>query len=263
MARKVMNGLDLQSQRIVSLGSPSASTDAVNKSYVDNLISGLQWKQAVRAATTANGTLATAFANGQTIDGVTLATGDRILLKDQSTGSENGIYVVQASGAPARASDADGSGELVANATVLVSEGTTQADTAWTCTTNGDITVGTTATAWAQVGGGTTYTAGNGLGLSGGAFSVTAHTGISVTGSGVAIDTSIVARKYAANIGDGSNTTLTVTHNLGSRDVTVSVHDASTYEEVDVDVNKATTNTVELTFATAPSSSAYRCVVVG
>ena len=80
----------------------------------------------VRVATTANGTLATAYANGQTVDGVTLATNDRILLKDQTTGSENGIYEVQATGAPQRAPGYD-TGENVANRTVWVKEGTTNA----------------------------------------------------------------------------------------------------------------------------------------
>jgi hypothetical protein len=120
------------------------------RTYVDDKVAGLSWKQAVRAATTANGTLATAFANGQTIDGVTLATGDRILLKNQSSASENGIYIVAASGAPTRATDADSAAELV-NASVYVSEGSTLADTQWTCTTNATITVNTTALAFAQL----------------------------------------------------------------------------------------------------------------
>jgi hypothetical protein len=128
--------------------TPIGSTDAVNKSYADALAAGLSWKQAVRAATTANGTLATAFANGQTIDGVVLATGDRILIKDQTTASENGIYVVQAAGAPVRATDADSGAELV-NASVVVSEGTLNADKSWTCSTNAPIVPGTTALTFA------------------------------------------------------------------------------------------------------------------
>ena len=127
-----------------------ASTLATAEAYTDAKVAGISWKQAVRAATTANGTLATAFANGQTIDGVTLATGDRILIKNQSSDAENGIYIVAASGAPARASDADSGAELV-NATVYVSEGTTLADTQWTCTTNAPITPGSTALAFAQL----------------------------------------------------------------------------------------------------------------
>jgi hypothetical protein len=126
------------------------ASQKATKTYVDAKVAGLSWKQAVRAATTANGTLATAYANGQVIDGVTLATGNRILLKNQTTGTENGIYIVAASGAPTRATDADSGAELV-NATVYVSEGTTNADTQWTCTTNATIMVGSTSLAFAQL----------------------------------------------------------------------------------------------------------------
>lgn len=138
------------------------ATQKATKTYVDAKVAGLSWKQAVRAATTANGTLATAFENGDAIDGVTLATGDRILLKNQSSGAENGIYVVAASGAPARATDADSGAELV-NASVYVSEGSTLADTQWVCTTNATITVGSTSLAFAQLtsGGGALVAANN------------------------------------------------------------------------------------------------------
>jgi len=280
MATKFLNGVDLASQKIVNLASPSAAADAVNKSYVDNALAGLQWKASCRAATTTTGTLATAYANGSVIDGVTLVTGtayangsvidgvtlvtgDRILLKNQATGSENGFYTVNASGAPTRSTDADGAGELVANATVFVSEGTVNADTAWTCTTNGAITVGTTATAYAQFGGGgSAYTAGNGLGLSANQFSVTAGTGIT-SGANVAIDTAVVVRKYAALIGDGSTTAITVTHSLNTRDVHVAIYDAATFAVVYADVVNTTVNTVTVSFATAPTASAYRVVVFG
>jgi hypothetical protein len=137
-------------------GALAANSDTIiasqkaTRSYVDAKLTGLSWKQAVRAASTANGALATAFANGQVIDGVTLVTGDRILIKFQSTGSDNGIYTVAASGAPARATDADSAAELV-NATCYVSEGSTLADTQWTCTTNAPITLGTTALSFAQL----------------------------------------------------------------------------------------------------------------
>lgn len=262
MATKFLNGIDAASQKIVNLASPSAASDAVNKTYVDNLVAGLQWKPSVRAATTSTGTMATSFASGSVVDGVTLATGDRILVKNQSTASENGIYVVQSSGGPIRASDADGAGELVANATVLVNEGTVNGDTAWTCTTNGSITVGSTATTWAQFGGGGSYTAGNGLALAASQFSVSAGTGITV-GASVGIDTSVVVRKYSANVGDGTSTSITVTHNLNTRDVQVTLYNATTYEEVLPDITHATVNTVTLGFAVAPTASQYRAVVFG
>lgn len=105
----------------------------------------VDFKDSVRVATTTAGTLATSFENGDTVDGVTLATGNRILLKDQSTGSENGIYVVAASGAPTRATDADTSAEVTSGLLVAVNEGTTNADKLFLLTTNDTITLGSTS----------------------------------------------------------------------------------------------------------------------
>lgn len=101
-------------------------------------------KASVRAATTANGTLSTAFANGQTVDGITLATGDRLLIKNQSTQSQNGIYTVNASGAPTRATDFDAWDEIV-GAFVTVESGTVNAGTQWLCNVVSGGTMGTTA----------------------------------------------------------------------------------------------------------------------
>lgn len=125
--------------------------------YVDAAIAGLAWKQSVRAATTVAGTLASSFENGDTIDGVVLATGNRILIKTQADPTENGIYVVAASGTPARASDADSAADI-RQASVYVEEGTTLADTQWTMTANAPITIGATNLTWAQLssGGGVT-----------------------------------------------------------------------------------------------------------
>lgn len=108
----------------------------------------------VRLATTANGTLATAYENGDTLDGVALVTGDRILLKDQSAGAENGVYTVNASGAPTRATDFDSQSDVLGSLT-FVTNGTANADTAWLCTTNATITVGSTALVFAAFGAGT------------------------------------------------------------------------------------------------------------
>lgn len=163
------------------------ATQHAVKTYVDNLLTGLSWKQAVRVATTASGTLASDFENGDTVDGVTLATGDRILIKNQSSATENGIYIVAASGAPARSSDANTGVELV-NATVFVSEGTANADTQWTCTNNTTITIGVTNIAFAQVSGAGTYTAGFGLTLTGNSFAITDAELVAIAGLTSAAD---------------------------------------------------------------------------
>jgi hypothetical protein len=128
----------------VVVPAPVGSTDATNKNYVDNLVTGLGWKNTVRVGTTANITLL----GTQTIDGVAVVVGDRVLVKNQTTTTQNGIYLVSA-GAWTRTTDADTGAELV-NATCLVSEGTTLADTQFTCTTNAPITIGVTALTFAQ-----------------------------------------------------------------------------------------------------------------
>lgn len=131
------------------------ASQKATRTYVDAAVAaaGGQWKYPVRAATTVNGADATAFASGQIVDGVTLVTGDRILRKNQSAASENGLFTVNAAGAPTRAADADSGTELV-NAAVLVSEGTANADKMFVCTTNAPITVGTTALTFANPFGG-------------------------------------------------------------------------------------------------------------
>jgi hypothetical protein len=98
--------------KITGLGTPTDAADAATKAYVDSAAQGIDWKASVRAATTINVTLASDLEDGDTLDGVTLATGDRVLVKNQSTGSENGIYVVKVSGAPDRSTDADTGAEL-------------------------------------------------------------------------------------------------------------------------------------------------------
>jgi len=158
----------------VTVPTPTNDTDAATKAYVDSAAQGIDWKASVRAATTTSGTLSSSFANGSVIDGVTLATGNRILIKNQGTGSENGIYTVNASGAPTRSTDADTGAELTASLAVFVEEGTTNADSGWTLTNNGSVTVGTTAL---------TFTQFTGLGQ------VTAGTGLSKSGNTISIDT--------------------------------------------------------------------------
>lgn len=188
----------VNSHKITSLATPTNPGDAVTKSYADGLIAGVSsWKTAVRAATTANGTLASAFANGSVIDGVTLVTGDRILLKNQSTGGENGIYVVAASGAPSRPTDADAGTELT-GAAVWVDEGTTNADSGWVQTVDTAITIGTTATVWVQFSGLGQITSGAGLTKTGNTLDVGAGTGITVAADTVGIDTTVTVDKTTA-----------------------------------------------------------------
>lgn len=177
----------MNSQKITGLLDPTDAQDAATKNYVDGLSQGLSWKDSVRATTIAAGTLATSFENGDVIDGVTLATGNRILIKNQATASENGIYTVNSSGAPTRATDADTGAEILMSA-VFVEEGSL-ADTAWVLQTNGPITLGATSLTWAQFGAGTSYTEGNGIDITGNTISVDGPLSVLYGGLGVASPT--------------------------------------------------------------------------
>ena len=263
MTMKVMNGLDLQSRPIVGLADPGNPQEAATKNYVDSVVRGLDWKQEVVAASTGNVTIASP---GTSLDGVTLTAQDRILLKDQTTANQNGIYVWTASGsALTRALDAT-TGLQLSGATVTVQRGTVNADRIYRCTADDPITVGTTNLPWVQVGaggGGEIVTAGAGLTKTGTTLDVGQGTGIIVSADAIAVDTSLVARKYATAVGNGSLTSIPVTHNLGTRDVVVSVYNATSYEEVLVDNVRTDANTVTLSFATAPTTGQYRVVVSG
>lgn len=141
---------------------PTSTSDAASKAYVDSIASGIYWKAPVRAATTANVTLASVV-NAYVMDGITLATGDRVLIKDQTTGSQNGIYIVQASATPVRANDMAASSSA-ASAAVFVESGTANGDGSFVCTNDtGAAIVGTSALTFVIFTRTGEITAGNGL----------------------------------------------------------------------------------------------------
>jgi len=167
--------------------TPTASTDIANKLYVDTVAQGLDAKASCVAATTADITLSGA----QTIDGVSVIAGNRVLVKNQSLSQNNGIYLC-ASGAWTRTTDADTWDELT-SAFTFIEQGTVNADCGFVCTANAGGTLGTTALPWSQFSGAGTFTAGTGLTLTGSVFSLTSPvavanggTGLTSLGSGVA-----------------------------------------------------------------------------
>jgi hypothetical protein len=261
--------ISMNGQRILNLATPTGGTDAANKTYVDNAINGLSWKDTVRLASTAN----VALTGLTAIDGVTPIANDRILLKNQTTTSQNGIYLAS-SGAWTRATDAATSTDIL-QAAAFVSEGTVNADTAWVMTTNAPITIDTTGLTWVQFGAGAVYSAGAGLTLTGNVFDVGAGTGITVAADSVAVDTTVIAtqayvataitgmtKKFAAAL-TGTASPETITHNLNTRDVHVQVLNGATpYTAVDVDWDATTVNTVTIRYN--PNLGAgYRAVVIG
>lgn len=180
--------VSLNSQTITNLADPVNSSDAATKSFVEATAQGLDVKDSCVAATTANITISTALNNGDTLDGVSLSTNDRVLVKDQSTASENGIYVVGAS--PARADDL-AAGADAAGFFTFVEQGTVNADNGFVCTSNkGSAVVGTNNLTIAQFSGAGQITAGDGLDKSGNTLSLDlkSNGGLVIESTELAID---------------------------------------------------------------------------
>ena len=292
--------VSLNNRKITGLADPTSDTDAANKRYVDGAVQGLSWKTAVRVSSTTDIDL---DSPGAEIDGVTMSSGDRVLLLGQASAFENGIYVWSgASASLTRAADANSAAELK-GAAVFVMEGT-RADQAYTMVTDGAITVDTTELTWTQFTGLGQILAGNGLTKTGnqidvvgtadritvasdaidiastyaGQSSITtlgtittgtwSATAIAVNKGGTGATSAADARanlgattKYSANV--GGSTSIAVTHNLGTKDVVVTVRENATDAVVECDITMTDTNTVTLGFAVAPSAGAYRVVIVG
>lgn len=296
--------LDAASYKITNLGTPTASGDAVNKSYVDGLTAGLNWKQAVNllyddATPTLSGDSVT---TPLVIDGHealdTPNIGYRILV---ISGNDAGIYVYNQTGTSwtlDRSTDADTYSELI-GAAVFVMEGTQYGSTSWVQSNH--YLTNFTGQDWTQFSGSGTYLAGAGLTLSGNTFSVDVtptsgnaslintggatevktdtSRGLSVdsnglginAGTGLTFNTGALSfasgygvRKFVGNIGDNSATSFNVSHNFGTKDVTVQVYDnSSPYAQVEADVEHANNNYVTIKFALAPTTDQYRVIVVG
>ena len=195
--------VSLNSQTITNLADPVNTQDAATRGFVEATSQGLDVKDSCVAATTANITISTALNNGDTLDGVTLATNDRVLVKDQSTASENGIYVVGSS--PARAADL-AAGADAAGMFTFVEQGTVNADNGFVCTSNkGSAVVGTNSLTYAQFSGAGQITAGDGLGKSGNTLSVDlkANGGLVIESTEIAVDLAASSITGTLAIGDG------------------------------------------------------------
>jgi len=187
------------------VATPTQAAHIATKGYVDSARQGLDVKQSVRVASTANVAISTGLEAGDLIDGVTLVAGDRVLLKNQTTTSENGIYVAVASGAASRSSDANGTadiGEVSGGTFVFVEEGTLNADSGFVVSSNGPITVGTDAMNWVQFSGAGAITAGDGLTQTGTTINAVGTTDrISVSANAIDISSSYAGQATITTLG--------------------------------------------------------------
>jgi len=263
MSRRFFTDIDMQSvSKVVNLPTPTSAGDAVPKSYVDSAVEGLAWKDSARVSTQGNINLASP---GATIDGITMASQDRVLVRSQSTASQNGIYVWNGdSVAMTRSLDASTFAELE-QAVISVEEGT-DADSSFRQTeVNG--TIDSSAVTWGAFGTSAPSASESTAGIAELATQAEVDAGTDdariITPLKLA-NYSGRLKKYSTSIGDGSATSFTVTHSLNTRDVVIRIYQNSgDYEDVEPDVRRTTVNAATIVFATAPSSNAYRVVVVG
>lgn len=192
--------VDFNSQRITGVSDPSAAQDAATKAYVDAVKTGLDVKDSCKVATTGNITLS----GTQTIDGVSVSADERVLVKDQTDASENGIYDCKA-GAWSRSSDFDSNTEVTSGAFTFVEQGTVNADAGFVLTTDGSITVGTTDLAFTQFSGAGAISAGDGLSKSGTTISadLKANSGLVISSGEIALDLDASGISGSLGIADG------------------------------------------------------------
>ena len=194
------NEVNLNNYKIINLEDPTDAADAATKNYVDNIAVGLYFKAACRVASA--GTSINLAAPGTTIDTVSLNTGDRVLIKDQSTATQNGIYIFNgASSAMSRALDASSGSELQSGTFVFITSGSANADTAWVLSTTGTIVIGTTNLSFVQFSANGSFTAGNGIQIVSNAINVktVSSARITVGSSGVDLATTAVTAGSSYN----------------------------------------------------------------
>lgn len=264
MPRSIRTDFDFGSaSRILALPQANAAGHPVEFAQFLAAIEGISWKSSVRVATTANVNLA---APGATIDGVTMASNDRFLAKDQTTGSQSGIYVWNGAASPAtRALDASTFRELE-GAVVKIEEGTTNIGTQWRQTAvNG--TIDSTSVVWVPDSASAPPASETVSGIAELATQAEVNAGVDalriVTPATLAAWSGRV-RPFSATFGDGSALTYAITHSLNTLNVIVNVFVTSTGAEIICDVRRNTVNQVTLEgFATAPAIGSLTVVVIG
>lgn len=261
MAVDVQTSLDFGSVRkILNLPAPTNAGDAVPKSYVDSAVEGLAWKDNCRVATQSNVSLASP---GATVDGITMAANDRVLVRAQTSQPENGIYIWNGAAVPmTRSLDANASAELE-QAILTVDEGTSGGSTYRQSTIN--FVIGTGNVVWVAFG----TSAGAATESSPGVAEVATQGETDAGTDDVRFVTPLklktaatTLKRFSQAIGDGSATSYTVTHNFNTRDVQVEVYrNSGNYDTVLVETRRVSVNAVQMVFDTPPASNAYQVVV--
>lgn len=258
----MLSDLDFaNASKILNLPDPTLAQHPATKAYVDAAIEGLAWKDSVRVATQSNISIS---APGATIDSISMVSGDRFLVRSQSTASENGIYVWNgAAVAATRANDCNTAAELE-QAITTVEEGTSAGVSYRQTSIN--FTLGSSSISWTVFG----ASAGSASTSSAGIVTIATQAEVDAGTDTVKVVTPATlnafasrVKKYAATFGDGSQTQYDITHNLNTNDVQVEVYLVSTGESVIVDVKRTSVNVVRINFSAAPALNAYRVVVLG
>lgn len=261
MPLDVQTTLDMgNARRILNLPAPGSANEPARLADLNAAVEGIAWKDNVRVATAANVTIASP---GATIDGITMAANDRVLVKAQTTTTENGIYIWNGAATPmTRALDASTADELE-SAVVTVDEGTSAGATFRQTQVN--FVLGTGSPTFVSFG--TSAPA-----------ATEATAGIAEVATQAEVDAltddsrfitplklanwSGRSRKMSQTIGDGAATSIAVTHNFNSRDVTVEVYrNSGNYDTVLVEVRRTSVNAVTIVFDTAPALNSYTVVV--
>jgi hypothetical protein len=262
MAVLVNRDLDLNNAaKVTNSPDPVSAQDVATKAYVDSSIEGLAWKDSVRVASVSNINLS---APGSTIDGITMATNDRFLAKDQSTASANGIYIFNgAASAATRSADMNTASE-VEQAVLTVEEGTSAGSTFRQTAVN--VTLGSTSLAWTSFGTSAPAASETTAGVT--EFSTQAETDTGTNDTTAVTPLKLAtyagkAKRFSVDIGDGSATSYVVTHNLNTLDVVVYIRETGgSKRQVMAEVQHTGVNSVTILTATAPASGAYRVTVV-